>query len=89
MNNSTCDDRRAGVDMKPKYAIHPDFITSRTDGDHHFIGVSELVYLYKLKPSEYIVWDSRRPETYLGLDPDQYIHLFPRNDGNYRRVPDD
>ncbi len=89
MTRSTWGGRHKGIDMKPKYAIHPDFITSQADGDFHFIGIGALVHLYKLKPGEYIVWDDLRPETYLGRNSDDYMHLYPRNDGDYRRSPDD
>ena len=67
------------------YAIHPGYVTSKNDGDLHYIGVAQLVRLYKLRAGEYITWDRNRPETYLGRNKEDYIHLYPRYDSDYRR----
>lgn len=71
--------------MSKKYAIHPGWIKSKTDSDIHYIFASVLAQLYHLKPYEYIIWDSERPETYLGRCFKDYIHLYPRYDGNYEQ----
>lgn len=58
-----------------KYVLHPGWVTSKVDGDRHFIGVGKLVHLYGVDPAE------------CTLDPflmGGVIHLFPRRDGNYR-----
>lgn len=68
-----------------KYALHPGFITSERDGDLHYIGVAQLARLYQLRPSEYIVWDRKRPETYQGREWNDYVHLYPSYRGNYGR----
>lgn len=72
-----------------KYALHPDFVTSRTDGDVHYIGAARLADLYDLQEDEYIIIDD-------SLDHHGYaqamrhaegmnlIHLYPRYDGNYQ-----
>lgn len=62
-----------------KYAIHEGFVTSRSDGQQHFITYSRLCELYGLNPKETVNWvkDGR------GLDYDGYLHLFPRYDGKY------
>jgi hypothetical protein len=70
------------------YAIHPGYVTSKNDGDLHYISTAQLVRLYRLRTSEYIVWDDKRPETYLGRNREDYVHLYPRYDGNYGR-PDE
>lgn len=70
--------------MGPKFALHPDFVISASDGQEHFIGVSQLARLYQLRPGEYTVIDWRRPSTWLG-QPDGLFHLYPRSDGNYGR----
>lgn len=66
----------------PKYAIHPGWIRSQADGDEHYIGIGQLVRLYKLEPGEYCVWVS---PFNLGRVYTDYVHLFPRDDGNYGR----
>jgi hypothetical protein len=68
-----------------KYAVHPGFVISRIDGDKHFINSAQLARLYELDSDEYIVWNEREPRTYLGRREEDYIHLYPRYDGNYGR----
>lgn len=66
-----------------KFAVHPEEVTSKYDRQRHFIGVPALVHLYGLRPSEYVVWDERRPETHRGRRWNDYLHLFPLYEGNY------
>lgn len=61
---------------KVKYCIHPGGVHSNTDGDLHYIGAAVLAQLYNLGPSEYVVHDKN--------DHTEYIHLYPRQDGDYR-----
>jgi len=79
-----CDDCSKGRSLpKKKYAIHPGWVTSLRDGDQHFIGAGTLAHLYRLHSDEWIRWaidDDKK-----GRDPDEYIHLYPRFDGNYGR----
>ena len=72
-----------------KYAIHPGPVRSNSDGDWHYISAAKLAMLYKLNLLEYIVWDDSRPETFLGKRPDDYMHLWPREDGEYRLVAEE
>lgn len=67
--------------MKKRYAIHPEYVTSQTDGDRHYIDAQTLVRLYNLKPHEYVVWQDR------GMREEDFIHLYPRQDGNYTKPP--
>jgi hypothetical protein len=71
--------------MLPKYALHPGYVISKNDGDEHYISAGQLARLYRLGPFEYCVWVE--PNIYLRVWED-YIHLYPRYDGNYGR-PDD
>lgn len=64
---------------RPKYALHPGWVTSKKDGEDHYIGVALLERLYELRSNEYIVWRDR------GFDAEEYIHLYPRYDGKYGR----
>jgi hypothetical protein len=63
-----------------KYALHPGWITSKTDGDQHYIGVGQLIELYELRHDEYIVWNDSS-----GYKHEDYIHLYPSYHGNYGR----
>jgi hypothetical protein len=71
--------------MSEKFAVHPGHITSDTDSDIHHISATELVNLYQLSPGSYIIWDRERPETYEGRIYAEYIHLYPKRNGNYKK----
>jgi len=83
---SYCDECKASRAKRGEaaiYAIHPGWITSLYDGDRHYIGVGSLVRLYELRTGEWIPWHNNK-----GRDPNKYIHLYPRPDGNYGRPED-
>ncbi len=69
--------------MSKKYALHPGVIISKSDGEEHYIPASRLAQLYEVDGHDCIVWDSQRPETFLGRKEENYIHLYPRTDGKY------
>jgi hypothetical protein len=61
--------------MAIKYVLHPGFITSRTDGDRHYIGDAQLARLYGVPMSECIKH---------GVLPGfNGIDLHPQYDGDY------
>ncbi len=66
---------------KRKYVVMPGYITSRQDGDEHYIGGRELMRLYGVRPDECYVL--RPGETGSGL-PEGLRVLRPRYDGDYR-----
>ena len=66
-----------------KYAIHPNWVQSKWDGQWHYIGYGQLISLYNLNPRECFLWDERRPETYLGRNRKDYKHIYPRDNDNY------
>jgi len=66
--------------MKRKFALHPGYITSKNDGDEHYISVGQLAQLYELKPTEYIIW-----REFHGSYWNDYVHLYPSYEGNYGR----
>jgi len=70
-----------------KYAIHPGEVRSKNDGDIHFIGYKELIRLYKLNLKDCILWDIHVNSTFLGRDPRDYIHCYPKEDGDYNINP--
>lgn len=75
---------KTNIHFPKRYAIHPGYVISKTDGDRHYIPAQILADLYGLRPDEYIIWDDQRPETYLGRREEDYVHLYPRYDGNYK-----
>ena len=66
-----------------KYALHPGWVTSKTDGERHYISTEQLRYLYGLPRRDCIVWDRYMSDSIKGLNHDDYIHLHPRYHGNY------
>jgi hypothetical protein len=67
-----------------KYAIHEGWVRSKNDEDEHFISFNQLIHLYHLNPKDCIRWNYDEPETYRGRNESDYIHLYPRRDGNYQ-----
>ena len=63
-----------------KFAIHPGYITSKNDGDRHFISYNQLIKLYGANPNECFEWVKGHADVKLW---DDYIHLKPRFDGDY------
>lgn len=61
-----------------RYVLHPGYIRSKHDGDEHYIGVFDLVRLYKVDPRKCV--DSSKPG--LTEQPGD-VHLHPRYDGDY------
>lgn len=73
-----------------KYAVWPGLVTSKTDGQVHFISAAQLVMLYGVKWDECIVYDAARlyelpdsvRESRMAVA-ESLIPLRPRYDGNY------
>ncbi len=74
--------------MKKKVMLHPNFVISKSDGDKHFIGASQLARLYGVLPTDDVrtydpknpMNDERRPENA------NVIHLYPNREGEYRDI---
>ncbi len=67
-----------------RYVLHPGYVTSRNDGQRHYVGIAQLAKLYGL--------DIRAPNVAIAyglrsLDdlPDD-VHLYPRYNGDYRLI---
>lgn len=75
-----------------RYMVHTGWVTSKTDGDEHFVGARDLMHLYGVKPGECIVHHHGLPNTHLrGISPERFaslIHLYPDATGQYRLTPD-
>ncbi len=63
-----------------KYLVKPGWVTSRTDGDRHWIPADKLIQLYQVNPKECIIYDPWQE------DPQDLIVLRPRYDGNYETL---
>jgi hypothetical protein len=63
-----------------KYLICPGMVTSKRDGDKHYITADQLIRLYKVNPSECVVM----PKNNKGYRPDdELIVLSPDYSGQY------
>jgi hypothetical protein len=74
---------------KSRYAVHPGYVRSRTDGQQHYVGFADLVRLYGVPPGRCVLWDDDRRETYAGRNHDEFVHLRPRSSGDYSLAPED
>jgi len=72
--------------MAARFAIHPGTVTSKNDGDRHYVTAHRLASLYQLKTGEWIVWHEKVSEKFYNWN--DYIHLYPSYEGNYGR-PDE
>lgn len=61
-----------------RYVLHPGYVTSKNDGDRHFIGGPRLARLYGVDIRQCVFGDT--PE-YREQEGD--VHLIPRISGNY------
>lgn len=68
---------------KKLIALHPGYVESKVDGDRHFISAPQLAGLYNVSLNKCVVWDYKRPETFLGRDAKDYYHASPLYSGNY------
>ena len=64
-----------------KYVVHPGFVLSKQDKDTHYVGYNRLVALYGVDPRNCELYN---PAFNYDNEPDNYIHLYPRFDGNYK-----
>jgi len=72
--------------MSRRFVVCPDFVTSRTDGDVHYIGAAKLARLYELRPDEYYVWHQDVPAARVqNWETQGLMFLCPRRDGKYGR----
>lgn len=65
-----------------KYLIYPGYVTSRNDGERHYISAGQLIRLYRVDPAECIIYDGRA-EKLRGINVVDLINLFPVNSGVY------
>lgn len=63
---------------------HPGYVTSKNDGERHFINAIELAMFYSVPAIECVVQtDISCPRNKYWRSPPDAIHLRPSYDGNY------
>lgn len=65
--------------MKQIYILNPGYVTSKTDGQRHYISAVQLAELYRVDMRDCTIYQP-------GLvvkSPRPTRHLYPRFDGNY------
>ena len=68
------------MSMKKKYAICPGYVTSKNDGERHFINATELMRLYGVNPAECVIFHDEKSILREG---GSLIILRPDYDGDY------
>lgn len=70
--------------MTVRYVLHPGWITSKSDGQYHYITAHRLAELYGV-PMRYctIQWNVEHPNYRPIHEQPDDIHLFPLFDGSY------
>lgn len=61
-----------------KYIVHPGVVTSRTDGQRHFVSFNQLVSLYGVDV-ENCIFASDKTHKISADD----VHLWPKYNGDY------
>jgi|688.fasta_scaffold701676_2 hypothetical protein len=74
-----------GAISRPRYVLCPGWITSRNDGDRHYISAAKLAKCYDVNLRDCLIQLPKQklyPEFYTGM-----VFLEPRLDGDYRLPP--
>lgn len=72
--------------VTPRFAVYPGTVTSKTDGDVHFISFMQLCRLYRVHPSLCVdMSKNREVSKFAGRVPElmQLIPLRPSYHGDY------
>lgn len=67
--------------MTKKYLLIGDYVSSKNDGDRHFIDAKTLCRLYNLNPEDCVFTHYSQYDYYKNLK--GLIWLEPKKDGNY------
>lgn len=62
-----------------RYVLHPGYVTSKHDGQRHFVGGPSLASLYGVDIRDCVYGDVSNYNEQAGD-----VHLMPRYDGDYR-----
>lgn len=69
-----------------RYVLFPGHVTSRTDGQVHYVNERQLAHLYALSPKDEVIWVR---DGFVGYTKEKYVEhkddkaCRPRYDGNY------
>lgn len=70
-----------------KYCLHPGKVTSKTDGDIHYIGAARLADLYRVDIRECHVYEELGG--HIPRIDDEFLKcLYPSPSGNYLLTPE-
>lgn len=67
----------------PRTILCPGFVTSKTDGDRHYISAGDLARLYRVRFSDCLIDDTSNADMPAILPRPGDIRLSPREDGDY------
>jgi hypothetical protein len=68
----------------PRYVLCPGWITSKNDGQRHFIDAGQLAHLYGVRLNNCLI---RHGSTLRGANSQNKVFLYPRFDGDYILPP--
>lgn len=66
-----------------KYIVVGGWVTSRNDGERHYVSAEKVARLYNVDPRECYLASGPLDALYNSNYPDDCIILSPRYDGNY------
>ncbi len=67
-----------------KYLVIGGWVTSKHDGQQHYVNAVDLCRLYGVAVRDCILASEEDEHSLLGIDVTQYIVLRPRYDGRYK-----
>jgi hypothetical protein len=67
------------------FVVRPGYVTSRSDGDRHWIGAQQLMELNGVDPRDCVIEDPKIP-LHPGYDVESMVVLEPKEDGEYGEV---
>lgn len=73
--------------MSRRYVLCPGIVTSKSDGQRHYVGPAQLARLYGVPFSECVIFPQEYAQVRGWLDPPGAVYLRPRYDGDYS-LPD-
>ena len=68
-----------------KYIVRPGCVTSRSDGDRHYISAGMLMHLHQVQISECVIIRNKEDLYKLKGFRRNLINLIPRADGRYKK----
>lgn len=66
-----------------RYVLFPGYVTSRSDGQRHFISGKKLAGLYGVEYRKCLVIQTYHSHRHYGVGLDDDVRLFPQSSGDY------